>query len=318
MDSINLVLLLIIGYVLYLFATQTIFKTKKLSNNKKENFSGTIKDDHQLDDLINDMKNWDDNRYQTVKKTPVKPLYHDRMFHNDYRDIYTAINNLIPGKKQLFNLSNIPVRYTTPNPNEVKGILQDIISSINRNVNQEVTDVRNPNSGWDEAVPDPQMEDGWQKFMKSLGLAPSIHSPITTKKGKLNLISIDKVQKYETEDEIRYIITFIAQKENVEDQIILKASLVQDKRMIHDEDNFFVSHNIELRTGLEGVDIVGYMSDYGMDDKKNYVMKRDKYYGVDNMEYNDITDPKYVLRELSKRHNKIQSVMIKHGECGIL
>jgi hypothetical protein len=48
------------------------------------------------------------------------------------------------------------------------------------------------------------------------------------------------------------------------------------------------------------------MSDYGIDDKKNYILKRDKFYGIDNLEHNDITDPKYVLRELSKRHNRIQ------------
>ena len=44
----------------------------------------------------------------------------------------------------------------------------------NDNIKTEVPSYRNPNSGWDEAIPDPKIKSGWDKVQESLGLQPSL------------------------------------------------------------------------------------------------------------------------------------------------
>ena len=46
----------------------------------------------------------------------------------------TALNNLVPAQKQLFNLPNQPVEYSELKPSEVKGMVQDLINSLNNNI----------------------------------------------------------------------------------------------------------------------------------------------------------------------------------------
>ena len=60
-----------------------------------------------------------------------------------------------------------------------------------------VTEVRNSNSGWDEAVPNPNVESGWEKQMKHLPTCQSIMyrqiaSPPPLKINNFTVIIINK------------------------------------------------------------------------------------------------------------------------------
>ena len=226
-------------------------------------------------------------------------------FHNDYRDVYTALLNIVPDKRQLFNVANIPLTYSEPELNEVKLLIKDFMAVLNENLRSEVPLYRNPNSGWDEAIIDQPVESGWEKAQKELGLPASIYEkPAVT--GKVEIIKVNRVQKYETEDEIKYAIEFVIQKDNINDQMVVKGSFVQDKRPLNDENNFFISAKVDMKVLVEDLFIVGYLSDEGLKSKEQQLdldVGKVIYYDIDKMENkNVITDPQYVQKALMKRY----------------
>lgn len=348
-DSINVVLLIIIAFVIYSLTTNTlnfrdIFnkkeKTKskiriipKRTINKKsmntinvnQHKYGKHDDQRYVDDILNDTISWD-NSYDSsfVKNIEVNKNFIDTQFHNDYRDVLTAFNNLVPDRKQLFNIANIPLVYSEPEAAEVKNLVTDFISTLNHNITTEVPRVRNKNSGWDELIPEPKTKSGWEQVQSSLGLPESLYEE-PANNAKVLLVDIPQVQKYETEDEVKYSIELIIQKVNVDDQLLVKGDFVQDKRPLLDENNFFTAKNIEMKISIENLFITGYLSkagdngnltcghgdklnissgnSYNINDVDNYDGK-EMYYDYNKLEYNNMTDPNLVQQLLMEKYKK--------------
>ena len=304
MKVIDILLLLLVFFIFYLLNPK-----KKIQRNKKNKLDNSYLNSEYLDGLVNEIEEWDKkNGYSIVEKKKINPNFIDVQFNTHYRDVITAFNNLVPAQKQLFNLANQPIKYNELDPKNVYGMVTDFIKSINKNISQEVPNERHNNTGWDEAVSNPNHISGWEKIQIHLGLAPSLY-PTPSSPGKVLLVKIDKVQKYETEDEIKYSCHIIIIKENVKDQMIVKVEFVQDKNSIHDENDFFKDHELVMKVAIESISIVGYLSEKGTDSTKQYNMVKEKYYDIDRMEYNNLTDPKYIMSELTKRHNKKQREM---------
>jgi len=302
MDSLNILLMILIGYILYIFTTYS--PNNKVKNVNNFNSNRKIFKDVDADTIIDDVIKWDDKYdYGIIKKDLVKPNFMNNKFHNDYRDVITALNNLVPDRKQLFNLANIPLNYSEPEVDEVKKLLVDFITVLNENLRSEVPTVRNPNSGWDEAIPDPRIKSGWEKVQNSLGLPGSLYEEPALK-SRVKIIDVEFVQKYETDDEIKYSIRLIIQKENVDDQMLIKASFVQDKRELLNEDNFFKLKTIEMRIIIEELFILGYYSDFGHDMKNQFDHEREKYYDYNRLEHNNLVDPKYVQKILMDKYRQ--------------
>jgi hypothetical protein len=257
------------------------------------------------DDMISNYS-LNSNESLNIVKKKINPNFMDIQFHNDYRDVYTALHNIVPDKKQLFNISNIPLTYSEPELNEVKMMLKDFIAVLNENLKSEVPLYRNPNSGWDEAIVDPNVkESGWDKAQKALGLPASIYEK-PADNSLVDIIKVNKIQKYETEDEIRYVIEFVIQKRNVDDQMIIKGSYVQDKRPLNDENNFFINAKIDMRIVVEDLFIVGYYSNEGLKSKQQQLdqdVGKQIWYDYNKMEKNNMTDPKYVQKVLMDKYN---------------
>lgn len=313
-SSSNIILIAIIGLLIIFFIfNNNVEETTEL---KDEKFSGIRaqpiyryryknKERDASDELVDDVVSWGSENSSNITKEILNPNYMNIQFHNDYRDVITAIGNLVPEKRQRFNLANIPLTFSEPETDEVKLMVKDFIYVLNENLKSEVPIYRNPNSGWDEAITDPNVESGWNKIQKSLGLPVSIYEE-PAKKCPVKLIAINYVQKRETEDEIEYTIDLVIQKLNVEDQMVIKASFVQDKRPLNDENNFFVSKNIDMRIIIEDVFITGFLSVDGQDSSQQYDLDKEKYYAIDGMEYNNMTDPKYIQQVLMEKY-KIRS-----------
>jgi len=274
-------------------------KNHKTKSNHKHNKHKPMIEDTEL---LNDVINWD-NSSNIVTKEILNNNFLNIQFHNDYRDVITAINNLVPEKRQRFNLANIPIVYSEPESVEVKKLIKDFIIILNENLKSEVPILRNPSSGWDEAIPDPRIESGWDKVQKSLGLPNSIYEN-SAKNDLVKLIGINYVQKYETEDEIKYVIELVIQKINITDQMIIKSSFVQDKRLLNDENNFFVNSKIEMRIIIEDVFIVGYLSNKGPDSKQQYDSDKEKFYDYNTLEHNNMTSPKYIQKILMDKYKQ--------------
>lgn len=254
--------------------------------------------------LIDDVVSWDGSVVTSnIIKEKLNPNFVDIQFHNDYRDVITAINNLVPEKRQRFNLANNVLQYSEPRSEEVSLMVKDFIKVLNNNLLTAVPESRNSSSGWDEAIPDPNVESGWSRVQKSLGLADSLYNE-PAKKALVKLVAINYVQKYETDDEIKYSINLVIQKVNVEDQMIIKVSFVQDKRPLHDENNFFLNKEIQMKLVIEDVYFTGYLSNDGPDGRQQFDMDKEKYYEYDNMEYNNMTDPKYIQKVLMDKYQQ--------------
>jgi len=258
---------------------------------------------NNMEEIIDDVISWDD--YNTdVRKQRINPNFLDVQFHNDYRDVITAFNNIVPDKHQIFNLANVPLQYSEPPKEEVRQLIKDFIDVANENMQNQVPSHRNKNSGWDEAIPDPNMQSGWDKVQKSLGLAPTLYHAPKVKNGKLVHVETLQVQKYETEDEIKYACTFILQKQNTEDQIIIKINILQDKRPLRDENNFHVNSKISLRVIIEDISIVGYLSDKGNDARLTFDGDKEKFYDYDRLEHNNLLDPKDIQKTLLTKYQQ--------------
>ena len=155
--GVDIISVMVIAYVLYLMffnnsIKKDIKKTKK-SNEKFNDLYGKHNNNTYADDILDDIVSWDDTySYGNVTREIVNPNFLNNQFHNDYRDVITALNNLVPDKKQLFNLPNIPVIYSEPEASEVRNMIRDFIAVLNTNLKTEVPSYRNPNSGWDEGI----------------------------------------------------------------------------------------------------------------------------------------------------------------------
>ena len=256
-----------------------------------------------MSELLDDVISWNsscDNNLNIVK-AELNPNLLDIQWHNDYRDVLDAINNLVADKRQRFNLANIPLIYSEPETDEVKVLVNDFIYVLNDNICSNVPHHRNPNSGWDEAIPDPNMESGWEKSQRALGLPTSLYEKPASK-ANVNLITIEFVQKYETDDEIKYNIVLVIQKENVDDQMVMQASFVQDKRPLNDENNFFINAKVDMKIVIEDVFIKGFLSKDGPDAGKQAATGKEKYYDFDTMEMNNMTDPIEIQRILMEKY----------------
>lgn len=309
MYTSTILLFVIVILVIFLFSDPrknmkgiNIKNTKKTfssNKNKNNNSNRTIKE------MVDDVINYENSSNEIViKKNILNNNFLNIQFHNDYRDVIAAINNLIPDKKQLFNIANIPLKYSEPDVKEVKNIVIDFIKVLNENLKIEIPNYRNPNSGWDEPISDPTISSGWDMIQESLGLAPSLYEK-PARKSFVKLIAITHLQKYETEDEIKYSPEIVIQKNNVEDQMILKVSFIQDKRPLNDENNFFTKKNIEMKIIIEDIFIVGYLSKYCNDfNLATDELEKEKYFDFNQMEHNLLLDPKIIQKVLLENYKQ--------------
>jgi len=307
MNGLNIILVLIIIYIIYQFTASRLSNKhiKREDDEYKEEFmlGSHNNTPEQIAEDIMKMDNVIHSYDNTIKKDKLNPNFLNIQFHNDYRDVMTALNNIMPDKKQFFNLANQPIIFSKPETDEIKNIVKDFVEVLNDNIKNDVPSFRNPNSGWDEAITDPTVQSGWEKVRRSLGLAPSLYDEPATKQ-PVKLIKITSVMKYETEDEIRYICDIILQKKHVDDQMILRCSFVQDKRPLKDENNFFVTKTVAMRVVIEELSILGFLSKEGTDGRLLYDQDKELYYNVNLMENNNLTDPRDIMRVLDENYKQ--------------
>ena len=269
-------------------------------NNKPDKFQKDVKRHNKSKkktDYLNDLLKYADNT--SYEGTNAYNLdFIEAQFHNDYRDLITAFNNIAPSQKQVFNIANVPAKFTNANPSEVKKLIYDFLKELNNNLFREVSDFRTANTGWDELIEDPKCESGWEKSMKSLGLPKSIY-PEPAKKAKVQLVKLDHIEKYETEDEIKYACYLFLKKSNVDDILVIKVSFVLDKRNINEDRLFFNNdNNTETKVILEEIFILGYMTEKGVG-RNNH--PRDKFYNFYDLEKDGIMDDKAIMHQLNKK-----------------
>ena len=297
MNNIFLILLVLILIMYYI--------NKKNNDNFHEDIRAKYKPKKNMD-YLEDLLKFADNSSYSSSSGQFNLEFVEAQFHNDFRDTITAFNNIAPSQKQVFNIANLPVDFSNPKIHEVKKLVNDFIKELNKNVMTEVPDYRNASSGWDELLQDPQMESGWDRNMKKLGLPKSVY-PDPAKKAKIRVAKVDHIEKYESEDEIKYACFLFLKKPNVEDLLVIKVSFVLDKRIINEDRLFFNDKPSETRVIIEEIFILGFMTEKGVG-RSNH--PRDKFYNFYDLEKDGIMDDKAILKQLNKklaeRHRETQ------------
>jgi hypothetical protein len=285
--------------------------SNKLPKNKKEYLNNNIANLNNLNKIRahvkkNNKKKIYDNIGKELNKYSIHPHVVEIKFHNDFRDVQTALNNLVPSQRQVFNIPNIPVEIYKPQKSEIQFMINDFIDNLNK-VLCTVPKERHVNSGWDESIPDPNMVSGSTKYRESLGLPPSLYDNPDMEK-KVYLINVNDVDKYETEDEIRYIFFIIIGKEDVEDQMLLKASFIQDKK--YNENTFFDDNEEINHMVIEELTIVCFLTKYGEENDphenniENYNYNNKDYYDFQLLDNTNVIDNNTIINELTKKYKQ--------------
>ena len=247
---------------------------------------------------------YEDDKKQDQNQVIINPNFLELQFHNDYRDVITAVN-LLAAQKQLFNTSDKPLVTTKPDIRKIKKLVKYFINEVNKSIDTQVTDTLNVNSGWDEFVPQKTIQSGWDKQMKELGIPNTLYNE-PAGKSKIKLLKIDFYYALETEDDMRITCFIIVQKRNkdVKDQMLIRINFWFDRRDINEDRNFFddevnPNKNQNLELVIEEIFIIGYLTDI----TRGVRSKRENFYNYEGITDNDgMMNQKEILRQLMQKH----------------
>ena len=261
--------------------------------SEKENYGDEeIYDDNYeyLDDITQDKPS-----KQTYK---VHPYFVEMQFHNDYRDVITAFDCVVETGRPLFNRSNQPVKAVNVKKTEAKNLLRAFVKTLNKNIKNNIKNEANLDYGWKNVIPNKTVDSGWEKQMTALGLPSDIYGK-NAKKSSVRIIRIDKVDKSETDSQVRIDVYMVMQKLNISDQMVVKVSFVMDKDDMNADRNFFKNNEeVDLNVHLEQVSIIGYLTDQSYGSTRNYF----DFYSFENVEKDNIMDQHEIFRQLRKKY----------------
>lgn len=246
-------------------------------------------------------------------KLRLKPYLLELQFHNDYRDVMTAFNNMVPRQKQIFNIINQPITNTdlthivnSNTKSEIKTDIKNMIAQFLNNLNKfsaEVPIVKNKNSGFDEAMQLPSSNKGWEENQHELGLPSSLYQT-PAKNAPVFLVDIQSVVMTEGLTDVRFVCQLVIQKKNSEDQMIIKISFVIKK------ENMAAKNEIVM---IEYINTVGYLSDM----QTQYDTVESTFYDFNNLNMSEMSNPKLIQSELIKKQQARDNAMLAQSQSVI-
>ena len=147
-----------------------------------------------------------------------------------------------------------------------------------------------------------------------MGLPKSIYNDPASR-APIKLLAIDKVDKYENDEEIKYDVKMFLQKINSDDQMLVSVSFVLPKAQI-DERKFFENHEEEIKNSdngivykcknsnfnntvlIEMIFIIGFMT---RDKQDKEGARYEDFYNFDGLNEDNIMDPETIMFELQKK-----------------
>lgn len=298
LDNRKTLFLVIVGLLIFYLVNSSmtvekfeILHPKQKNCKAKKEVSKLINEKELMEDIVHDIKSWE-RKYNYNNDEKILKGFVDAQYHPKYKDLNNAIRLMIPANKDIFNIANLPATYSTPNKKEVDDIMQDFTYKLNDIIKTKV-------------MMPTKVQSGWENFQASLGL-PTLHSNTESEKGNYDLIALSKIEKLSTEQESKYVIQCVLQKENVEDQVLLKVHLIKFNAEQHDEDNFFKNVNdYKNPIRIEHIYIVGFLTKDPMTRSFN---PNDNVFHYDDLEHQMLTSPKQIQDTLMKKYKE------KHNE----
>lgn len=300
--------------ILLVILTIIIIKNKKTENFYEQDTHNTI-ENIELNDVKNIDNFLDKIHKKQIKKNKINVTNHlpkinsefiENQYNLDYNDTINAINNLTP-QKELFNLSFLPVRESSPPFESARNLVDFFISKLNKEVQHNVNDYVHINSGWNDMGKKPREKNGFETQMEYLGLPSSLY-PEPAQKEQVELININKAIQYNTENQIRFIIDIIIQKPHVKDQMVLQVLFFMEKEddKIGDRSSFFdkqldeQNNDIEQKIIIEQIFITGYLTD----NKK--ISKANNFHTYDNkIKHKDGSmNQEQIIKSMLRKHKE--------------
>src|SRR5271166_3165666 len=113
-STIVLIIIIVILIFIMFYGTNNNEKFDVVQTNNSVNYNKqqVIEDvaTHFSEDMISNysiQSSKSSKHSQDIIKKTLNPNFMNIQFHNDYRDVYTALLNIVPDKRQLFNVANI-------------------------------------------------------------------------------------------------------------------------------------------------------------------------------------------------------------------
>ena len=307
MDNLSLFILIIIILLLfYIVSGNSCKKREKLttSNKKIKSSVETNEDFDEMDDfLLNKMIKKNKNN-QIDNNEQVLPYFVEMQFHNDYKDVITAFDIMVETGRQIFNRSNLPVSVKELNTSDA-GIMADVfITQLNDVISRRINDYADIENGWKNIQENKQIESGWEKQMKQLGVPDNLYDK-GAKKALIKLIRIDKFVLSTTDAQTRYDIFMIVQKDNSYDQMVVKVSFVTDREDMNTDRKFFKDDmTVDLNVHIEDIFVIGFMTNHSYG-SQNVSMRQD-FYTFDNVEKDGMMDQEEIIKQLKKKYMQYQ------------
>jgi len=305
--SFDLKTIAIIGMIVYVLYLTTNHKgiaieTAQITTNGHRKYvtKENVKfNEERLNQLIEDITAWEEDNQEDVMRHKINSNFSDVQFHQDYRDVITAIQMIVPTYRQLFNIANRPLTYSEPHVSEARPMVKNFVKQLNHLI---ITSVNI----------DVQTVDGWEKVQMGLG-RPTLYQRGNNKPSPVTLVHIPTVQKYATEDEVKYTCRVIVGKKESEDQMIIKISFVENLKEINDENNFFSHENPKPTISIEQIHIEGMLLPEGKGTHQPYNIN-DTMFHLDDMEGNQMTNPDDIIKTLQKhRQDKFKEMMDRNA-----
>lgn len=300
-------MLVIVVVIIIILLLSMYFKTsnklEKLEDRNEIIDNYDYLDELLVNDFVREKKNQTTLYKNKIKNDKVdgiiKPYFIDKQFHEDYRDTITAFDHLLEYDKPKFNKVCLPVSYNEVNKTEVKGLLKSFLHMLNNEITNNVSNYVTVDDGFQNSMPNPTVKSGWERQLENLGLPGDLFKQKL--KSKIKIIKVDKVEKVESDSQVKYTVFMIIQKLNVSDQMVVKISFVLDRTDLNVDRDFFKknSNNIDLNVTLDDVFVIGYMSNFSFGVNNN----RTDFYTFEKTENTNILDQKEILKQLKKKYN---------------
>ncbi len=309
MDNLSLFIIIIIVVLLFYitYSGSSCKKREKLDNNRTTETNDTFDDsDVFLDKAINASTSKQNilNDINLNANDNVLPYFVEMQFHNDYKDVITAFDILVETGRQIFNRSNLPVSVKELAPTESNKMISVFMDQLNDVLKRKINNFADVENGWKNIQENKQIESGWEKQMKKLGLPSNIYDK-GANKSKINLIRIDKFVMSTTDSQTRYDIYMIIQKDNSYDQMVLKVSFVTDREDMNTDRNFFKDDmTVDLNVHIEDIFVIGFMTNHSYGSKN--VSSRQDFYNFENVEKDGMMDQTEIVKQLKKKYTQYQ------------
>lgn len=296
MNVIDILILVVTIYLVYIMV-----RSSRLHESAEFQTKGVKKRKHKKHRKYKNILKHTDVTDSNIRNNNDKFKFVEIQFHNDYKEIHTAIIKM-SDQKQLFNTADIPVNHTKPSPKKTDKLIKHFLRELNR-VIKSTEDTSPEKSGWNVAVPNENAKNGWDEHMESLGLPSSIYKPPSAK-SHVKLLEVKQVSAMETEYDMRITCVLLCKKQNTQDQILLKVNFWIDKRDINEDRNIFNDNedtysvdniNDELKVVIEEIFIIGY---YVADTQHNKGTVQDFYNFTDITGRDGMMNQEEILKQL--------------------